>query len=402
MLKFLSRFIVGSTFLFSGFVKAVDPKGGAIKISEYLEVIGLHNTDGIAVILAIALSTVEFILGYHLIVGVKIKRVALPTLAFMVVFTFITLGIALFEPVSDCGCFGDAIKLTNWETLFKNLIILPFSWFVFHKRNDFKVELNAVKQHLITLIGIAFIVGISVYSIVYLPVLDFRPYKVGANIPDEMSIPDDADKGEYETTFLMEKDGIKKEFDINNYPYNDSTWVFIENKTKVIREGYQPPISSLNFESLDGQNLTEKIINNDQTVFLMIAPDLEKMSTKNIKHLIELKNEAFNNDHLFYAVTASLSETCYKFDMQHQAAFEYVLCDETTLKTIVRGNPGLVLIQNGTIIAKYNHSNLPSMSDIRNPLSHSVSALHTTQNTTWLWLCSIALLGLIVIIFKFK
>ncbi len=402
MLNWISRVLTGALFVFSGFVKAVDPKGGAIKISEYLEVIGLHNTDQLSIFLAIALSTVEFILGFHLLFGIKIKRVALPTLAFMIAFTIVTLFIAIFEPVSDCGCFGDAIKLSNWETLFKNLIILPFSIIVYFQRDKYKTTLTTVRQHLITFISLGFIIGISIYSIVYLPVIDFRPYYIGANIPEQMSIPDGADEGEYETTFILEKDGEKKEFDVNNYPYEDSTWVYIDTKTKIIREGYQPPITALNFESIDGEDISDKIINNEQTVFLAIAPDIEKASRKNIKQLIDIKDNAFRNNALFYFATASLSETCLKFDLDNEAAFEYALCDETTLKTIIRGNPGLILIQNGTIIAKYNHTNLPEASELKNPLSHSIQKAQKANNRLWLWLCVSVILGLIVLIFKLK
>ncbi|MCG8580841.1 MAG: DoxX family protein [Bacteroidales bacterium] len=402
MLRVISRILTGLVFLFSGFVKAVDPKGGAIKIAEYLEVASLHDTEGIATILSIALSSVEFILGFHLLIGFKIKRVALPALLFMVVFTIITLFIAIFEPVSDCGCFGDAIKLSNWETFIKNLIILPFSLIVYYQKEKYKCTLPSIRQHLLTFLSISFCVGISAYSIYYLPVLDFRPYHIGANIPDNMSIPEGADEGEYETTFILEKDGVKKEFGVDDYPYNDSTWVFIDSKTKVIREGYQPPIAALNFESTDGDDLTDAIINNEQTVFLAIAPQLGKATTKNIKQLIELKNTAFKHNNLFYFATASLADACFKFDLEHQAAFEYAMCDETTLKTIVRGNPGLVIIQNGTVIAKYNHTQLPDASQLMNPLSHSVQALQSKNDKTWLWLSFIVLTGAIVIIFKLK
>ncbi|MBK3518830.1 BT_3928 family protein [Carboxylicivirga marina] len=402
MLRLISRLIVGIVFLFSGFVKAVDPKGGAIKIAEYLEIIGLHDTEDLSITLAIALSTIEFILGFHLILGFKIKRVALPTLVFMIGFTIITFFIAIFEPVSDCGCFGDAIKLSNWETLFKNLIILPFSLVVYYQRTKYNGELSALKQNLISFIGFSFIIGLSVYSLYYLPVLDFRPYQVGANIPDNMSIPEGADEGEYETTFILEKDGVKKEFGVNDYPYEDSTWVYLETKTKVIREGYQPPISALNFESTDGDDLTQKIIDSDYPIFLAVAPNLEKASSKHIKELIALKNAAFQYGYSFYFATASLTEACFKFDLAHQAAFEYALCDETTLKTIIRGNPGLLIIQQGTIIAKYNHTQLPNASSLKNPLSHSVKEQQKANNKTWLWLTFISLFGLIVIIFKFK
>ncbi len=402
MLKLISRLLTGAILVFSGFVKAVDPKGSAIKIAEYLEVIGIHDSNGIAIILSIALSTVEFILGYHLLLGFKIKRVALPALLFMVGFTIITFFIALFEPVSDCGCFGDAIKLTNWETLIKNLIILPFSIVVYYKRNDYSCQLTPWRQHLLTSTGLLFSIGISLYSLYYLPLLDFRPYHIGANIPESMVIPEGADEGEYETTFILEKDGVKKEFGVDDYPYEDSTWVFIDSQTKVLREGYQPPIPALNFTSTDGEDLTEQIINNERPVFLMVAPKLEAISTENIQRFIDIKSIAHKNDGLFFAATASLNEACYQFDMRHQAAFEYALCDETTLKTIIRGNPGLIIIYKGTIIAKYNHTQLPKADMLKNPLSYSIQAMQKNNDKTWLWLCLSVITGLIIIIYKYK
>jgi uncharacterized membrane protein YphA (DoxX/SURF4 family) len=402
MLKLLSRFLTGAVFIFSGFVKAVDPKGGAIKISEYLEVLGIHNSDSIGLFLAIALSTVEFILGYHLILGLKIKRVALPSLLFMGAFTIITLLIAVFDPVSDCGCFGDAIKLSNWETFFKNTIILPFSIYVFYKRNEYQSALSSLRQHLITTLGLLTIVGISMYCIIYLPVIDFRPYKIGTNIPESMAIPEGADEGEYETTFILEKDGVKKEFTVDNYPYEDSTWVFVDSKTKVIREGYQPPIATLSFVSTENEDISNKIIDNEDIVFLMVAPKLNKANTKHIKDFIAIKEMTYKNDFNFYVATASLGEDCFQFDLKHTAGFEYALCDETTLKTIVRGNPGLVIIKKGTIIAKYNHSNLPSAYALKNPLSHSIQALKQSNEKSGLWLYISVMIGMLVIIYKFK
>ncbi|WP_430809438.1 MULTISPECIES: BT_3928 family protein [unclassified Carboxylicivirga] len=401
MLKLVSRLLTGLVFLFSGFVKAVDPKGSAIKISEYLEVVGIHNSDTIGLILSIALCSVEFILGFHLVLGFKIKTVALPTLLFMLGFTAITFFIALFEPVSDCGCFGDAIKLSNWETLFKNLITLPFALVIYYRRKEYKASLTLGRQHLLTFIGLSFIMGLSLYSLYYLPVLDFRPYHIGADIPAQMRIPEGADEGEYETTFILEKEGVQKEFSVDNYPYEDSTWVFIDSKTTVIREGYQPPIAALNFLSTENDDITERIIHNTQPVFLMVAPKVENISTEHIQHFIDIKNTALQNKALFYVATASLSDACYQFDMKHQAAFDYALCDETTLKTIIRGNPGLVIIKEGTVIAKYNHTQLPAASELKNPLSHSVQVLHAGNNHKWLWLCMIVLSGLIFILYKF-
>ncbi|MBR8537692.1 DoxX family protein [Carboxylicivirga sediminis] len=402
MLKLISRLLTGAVFVFSGFVKAVDPKGSAIKIAEYLEVIGIHNSNGIAIILSIALSSIEFILGFHLLLGFRLKRVALPALLFMAGFTIITFFIAIFEPVSDCGCFGDAIKLSNWETLSKNLIILPFSIIVYYRRNDYKSNLSGGRQFLLTSTGLLFIIGISVYSMYCLPLLDFRPYHIGANIPEKMSIPEGADEGEYETTFILEKDGERKEFDVDDYPYNDSTWIFIDSKTKIIREGYQPPITALHFTSTEGDDITDAIINNEQPVFLMVAPKLENTSTDNIQQFINIKSVAQKHSSYFYLATASLTEDCYKFDMAHQAAFEYAQCDETTLKTIIRANPGLVIIQKGTIIAKYSYTQLPDAETLKNPLSQSIQSMQRAHDKTWLWLCLSVITGLIIIIYKFK
>ncbi|MBS2213253.1 DoxX family protein [Carboxylicivirga mesophila] len=402
MLKLISRLLTGAVFVFSGFVKAIDPKGSAIKIAEYLEFIGIHNSDGISIILSIALSSIEFILGFHLLLGFRLKRVALPALLFMAGFTIITFFIAIFEPVSDCGCFGDAIKLSNWETLSKNLIILPFSIIVYYRRNDYKSNLSGGRQFLLTSTGLLFIIGISVYSMYYLPLLDFRPYHIGANIPEKMSIPEGADEGEYETTFILEKEGERKEFGVDDYPYNDSTWIFIDSKTKIIREGYQPPVTALHFTSTEGDDITDAIINNEKPVFLMVAPKVENTSTDNIQQFINIKSVAQKHGSYFYLATASLTEDCYKFDMAHQAAFEYAQCDETTLKTIIRANPGLVIIQKGTIIAKYSYTQLPDAETLKNPLSQSIQSMQRAHDKIWLWLCLSVITGLIIIIYKFK
>lgn len=397
MLKLLSRLFTGLIFLFSGFVKAVDPVGGAIKIADYLKVIGLQQTESVSLILAITLSTIEFIIGFHLFLGIKVKRVALATLVAMVFFSSITLLIAIFEPVSDCGCFGDAIKLTNWQTFIKNVIILPFSIIIYAKKDQYKNQISKLREHTLTTVSLLFILGISYYSLHSLPIIDFRPYKVGTNIPQSMKIPEGAEEGVYETTFILEKDGVQKEFDINNYPYNDSTWVFIDNKTKTIKKGYEPPIQGLAFTSTAGEDLTNTIIDNETLVFLMVAPKIEKASYKHLNEFIDIKNKCLQNGFLFFTATASLSDACYIFDETYSTGFEYALCDETMLKTITRGNPALIVIKEGTIIAKYNHTELPKASDLDNPLSHSLKVLHSREEKVFLMML---LFGLAVIILK--
>jgi len=402
MLKTISRIIVGIIFLFSGFVKAVDPVGGAIKISEYLEIIGLHNIDQLALYAAILLSTIEFIIGFQLVLGVKMKKVALPTFLFMAFFTILTLYIALFDPVSDCGCFGDAIKLGNWETLIKNLFILPLSYIIFWKRNDYQSGLSDLKQSVAVFGGVLFIVGISYVSIRNLPLLDFRPFKVGVNMPQGMIIPEGAPMAEYETSFIYEKEGVQKEFNLTNYPQDDTTWVFVNSKSTIVKEGYQPPIENFMLETTDGNDMTEKLLEHEQPVFLMVMPKVEKASVKSIQEFIAIHRMCIKNNYPFYGVTASLADDIYKFDVENKTGFEYLNADETLLKTIVRGNPALVVLDKGTVIAKYSQNTLPTAEELEQPLSYSLQSLTNWSNKLLLAFWGVIMLTFVTTLYRLK
>lgn len=402
MLKTISRIIVGAIFLFSGFVKAVDPVGGAIKIGDYLEVIHLHDLGQLTLFAAIILSTLEFIFGFQLFFGVKVRKAALPVLVFMSFFTVLTLYIAIANPVSDCGCFGDAIKLSNWGTFFKNLIILPLSYLVYRNRNDYKASLSEIRQNVVVFAGVAFIVGVSYVSIRNLPLLDFRPFKVGVNIPEAMRIPEGAPMDEYETTFIYEKDGVQKEFSLENYPKDDTTWVFVDSKSTIIKEGFRPPIENFMLETTDGNDMTDQLLNSDQPVFLMIMPKVEKASVKTLDQFIAINRMCIKNGYPFYGVTASLADAIMKFDGENGAGLEYLNGDETMLKTIVRDNPSLVILDKGTIIAKYSHNTLPSVEDLNEPLAHSLQTLTSWSNKYLLTLWGVVMLIFIVALYRFK
>ncbi|MCU4165192.1 BT_3928 family protein [Carboxylicivirga caseinilyticus] len=402
MLKTIARIILGIVFLFSGFVKAVDPQGGAIKIAEYLEIVGMHQANSVSVFLAIALSTLEFIIGFMLFFGLMTKKAALPAFIFMSFFTVLTLYSAVFEPVSDCGCFGDAVKLTNWETFFKNLVLCPISYIIYRKRNDYTASISGLKQSIGAFSGLIFIIGISIYSLVYLPLLDFRPFKVGQNIQEGMSTPEDAPQDEYETTFIMEKNGERKEFDEDNFPYNDTTWVFIDQKSKLIKEGYQPPIQNFFIQNIDRLDVTQDILNDDKPVFLVIAPKVEKASTKNLDKLKEIRVMCLKNGYQFFVLTSSLVDNYFQFDANHSLGFDYLSVDETLLKTICRGNPGMIILDKGTIIAKYNHTNLPEANELSKPLSHSLNSLRQQTDKWFLLGCTLLLAGFILILYRIK
>ncbi len=368
----LSRYLLAAVFIFSGFVKAIDPFGGAIKIEDYFNAFGLSAFNQVAFGLSVLLALAEFMVGYLLLLKIQSKLASLGALIFMGIFTPLTLYIAIFNPVSDCGCFGDAIKLTNWATFFKDLALLPLSIFVFIRHKNINTTMASWKQWTVGCWGVLIIFFVVFHALRYEPLIDFRPYAVGADIKKGMSIPEDAEQPEYETTFILEKGGIRQEFDVDNYPYNDSTWVFVDSKTKVIREGYQPPIKDFVLQNAQGDNVNDRILNSFQPVLLVVAPKLEEMEKGAIDKLMKLSHFCLQHNMQSYLATSSLQSDIDRFDQREQIGITYLTGDETMLKTILRSNPGVLLIQNGTIVGKYNLNNLPLEKELLNPLSTSL------------------------------
>ncbi len=399
MIRFLSRIVVGLLFLFSGFVKAVDPVGGAIKLKDYFEAFGFDFLSGSALFLAIFLSSIEVIIGFHLLVKIRIRQMAYAALVLMLFFTLLTFVLAIFNPVSDCGCFGDAIKLTNWNTFLKNLITLPFVLIIFKNRERYEDELSRWRVFSLSVISVIFAVSVSVYSYRNLPMIDFRPFKTGTNIPEAMKIPEGA-QPEYKTVFLLEKNGVKKEFDENNYPYTDTTWQFIDSKTKLIKEGYHPPITDFYITNKQGEEATDNILNSDKPLFLMIAPDISKIRSDHASDLIKLSSRCRVKGLRFYCVTSSLYDEIMEFEQKNRPMFNYLFADEVLLQTIIRGNPGLVIIDKGTILAKYNYVNTPSIEIVDNPLSYILKKKSRQTEKYALFITALLTIVLVLIFYK--
>lgn len=352
----ISRIIVGLVFVFSGFVKAIDPLGSTYKIEDYLTAFGsfFAQFSYIAFPSAIALSTLELLIGICFLFKIKLKGMSILALIFMAVMLPLTLFIALNNPVTDCGCFGDAIVLDNWTTFYKNIVLIAFILIVliFNKRMR-DMFLPKVEWFLMGLIMAASI-GLSVFSYNHLPLLDFRPYKVSVNIPQKMQIPEGAAVDKFDTKLIYEKNGQQKEFTIDNYPKDDSTWVFVEQKTKLISKGYEPPIHNFHIVDQNQNDITDYVLNYRGTVNLLCMYDLNKSSQKGAKKAEILYQKIKAQGALFYALTASSDEEIEVFRKQTGVTFPFCKTDPITLKTIVRGNPGLMTIKNGTIIGKWN------------------------------------------------
>lgn len=350
------RLILAVVFIFSGFVKAIDPLGSTYKFEDYLNAFGgfFSSLTFLAFPAAIALSTFELTLGLAFLVKVKLKITSFLALLFMVLMLPLTLYVALVNPVSDCGCFGDALIISNWVTFYKNVILTAFIilLLLFYRKLR-SVFLPAIEWTLITLFIVSGI-GLSIYSYHHLPLIDFRPYKVGVNIPEAMKIPEGTPMDKYDTRFVYQKDGMKKEFTLENYPKNDSTWTFVEQKSTLIQKGYVPPIHNFTIVDANQNDITENLIHHNGKVNLLIMYDVNKASDEGAVKAENLYQRAKANNERFYALTASNDQDIANFSKRNGITYPFCKTDPITLKTIVRSNPGLMTIENGTITGKWN------------------------------------------------
>ena len=350
--------MLAAVFIFSGYVKAIDPLGTQYKLHDYAEAAGLSALapDWLTLSGSITLSAVEFCLGIFLLFAIQRRLTTRLTLIFIAVMTLVTLWLYIANPIEDCGCFGDALKLTNGETLLKNLLLLAcavvVAWWPL-KMVRFISESN---QWIVINYTIIFIIGSSLWSLYTLPPFDFRPYHLGANISEGMEIPEGAPQPKFETTFIMEKDGQRQEFTLDDYP--DSTWTFIDSKTVQTEKGYVPPIHDFSIV-LHEEDITEQILEDPGYTFLLCSPHLENADDSNFGDIDQIYEYAEEHDYPFYCLTASTDEAINRWIERTGAEYPFCTTDETTLKTVIRSNPGLVLLKAGTIIGKWSHNDLP-------------------------------------------
>src|SRR6056297_77316 len=357
------RILVAIVFLFSGFVKGIDPLGSTYKFSDYFTAFGLEFLDPLALPLAILLSTLEFVLGAAMLFNSRMRIASWLALIFMAFFTPLTLYLALENPVQDCGCFGDAIIMTNWETFWKNVIITLLVVFVFIRRNKFQPSFNKKQQWLAVGLSAAAMVSVSFYCYTHLPIIDFRPYNVETYIPEKMKIPEDAPQPEFKTILIYKKNGKIKEFTMDNLPY--STWQWVSTKNIKVKEGYVPPIHDFTITTREGTDITDLVLEENKFVFLLIAYDLKKTDRSDMDQINDLASYCKTRENCsFICLTSSLDHAIEKFKNETGANFSFYMTDEITLKTIIRSNPGLMLMKKGTILDKWHHNTIPEINEL--------------------------------------
>lgn len=377
------RFVLAATFIFSGYVKAIDPLGTLYKLKDYAAAMSLNGLlpDWVLVGVAIALGALEFALGVFMLFAVRRHVVSRIMLAFMTAMTVLTLWIFVADPVKDCGCFGDALKLTNGETLLKNIVLSACAALVAWRPADMARFISRSNQWIVRYYTVAYIVITSVYCLYTLPIFDFRPYHVGMNIKQGMEIPEGAEQPEFESTFLLRKNGETREFTLDNYP--DSTWEYLDTRTVQTKKGYEPPIHDFALTTCDtGEDITEQVLTKKGYTFLLVSPRLAVADDSNFGDIDQIYEYAEENGADFYCVTASANDEIERWRDLTGAEYQFCNADETTLKTMIRSNPGLMLLKDGTIIGKWSHNALPQTDDLTAPLQQLTIGKAQNDSTT--------------------
>ena len=386
ILYWIARIIVGAVFTFSGFVKAIDPWGFTYKIQDYLAAMGDAMTifSDLAFAGAVVLSAIELVVGLCLIFGIRTKESSWIAALLMLFMTPLTLWIALENPVQDCGCFGDALIINNWTTFWKNVVLCIFIAYLLFQAKNFKSTISTQKQWLFVGYSLIFSIALSIYCYCYLPIIDFRPYHIGANIEEGMSIPDDAEQDIYDIKLIYERNGEQQIVSLEEYDQLDSTWQFVDQQTTLIKKGYEPPIHDFTIDTEEDGDITEEILADDNYTFIIVAYDLTLMnrSEEVMNQLRDLAEFADEQNYRCILLTASIPTDIEKFKEELDSDnVIFATTDKITLKTIVRDNPGVLLIKDATIFNKWCVNTLP---EFEQPLESSEFATianpHETQN----------------------
>jgi uncharacterized membrane protein YphA (DoxX/SURF4 family) len=351
------RFALALVFAFSGFVKAVDPMGTVYKMADYADAFGLTMHPWMLLLGAWLLIIVEYVMGVALFFGLYRRFYLWLMIAFLGVMTPLTLVLALTNPVSDCGCFGDALVLTNWQTFGKNVVLLLMAIVVLRCHKRIWRVISERTQWLIFVYALVAIAVFMRYNMRHLPVLDFRPYAIGTNLIEGMTIPEDAPQDEYETLFVLEKDGEQRTFTFDDYP--DSTWTFVKRESRLVRQGYVPPIADFHLSTLEGEDVTWEVLDYPGYTFLVVSHELRRANEGMLDVINDLYDYAKVGGHQFYMLTSSNAQSIAQWTERTGASYPYLNADDILLKTMVRANPGLIVLKEATIVGKWSAIDMP-------------------------------------------
>ena len=368
LVKNLCRIIVGIVFIYSGFVKGIDPLGSDYKFTDYFNAFGMGWMNATTLFFSFALSLAEFLIGTALLFNLWVSRMAWGSLLFMAFFTPLTLVLALTNPVSDCGCFGDAMILTNWQTFWKNIILFLLAIMIFVYRKEYKSSLSLMGQFSFLTLAGAGMLCLSIYCYRHLPVLDFRPYAVGKNITEGMRLPEGAKPDQYEVTlkYKNKQTGEIRSFTEENYPWQDTlNWEYESSSERLVKKGYITPIHDLVIEHPTLGNITEEILEDDNHTILAVAYNLTQSDVQYQPAINRLAEYAQEKGIRFYGLTSSSERDIETYKKRYHVPYEFCTADEIQLKTMIRSNPGVIILREGTILDKWAGKDVPDVKELQ-------------------------------------
>jgi len=347
----IARIFVGILFIISGFVKLNDPIGFSFKLQEYFgaEVLNLEFLIPFALIISIVVVIIEMVLGIMLIIGYLPKFTLWSLLVMTLFFTFLTFYSAYFNKVLDCGCFGDAMPLTPWQSFYKDIVLMILILLLFFNSKYLTPIFAPASHKWIVFLSFMLSFIFCYYVLMHLPLIDFRAYKVGNNLLEEMKLPKDAKKAVYEYEWKFNQNG--KEILIKNtgkFPQVEGEYIGVE--TKLIKEGDRPKIKDFLIEK-NGVNVTEEILNKEK-LLIIVAYNLSKTENQGLIDIKNLSEQALEKGYTVIGLTSSGDEQKRQITEKFDLNFDFYLSDETVLKTIVRSNPGILTLKRGTVTQK--------------------------------------------------
>jgi len=409
-----ARTLVGSLFIVSGLIKANDAMGFSFKLGDYFapDVLDIPFLVEYTYPMALVICIAEIMLGLATLVGAKMNLTAWSLLLMILFFDGLTFYSAYFDKVTDCGCFGDALKLTPWQSFFKDIALTVLILIVFVNRKITKYQSRQENSRIfpiaLLLVGLfsyfvlhwlfplyftlalillvrfvnkfilkenrelslAFLTFVTCFAFSYhtyshLPIRDYRPYAVEKNIANDMTLPEGAIADVYEDLWKYDVSGIVQEFKTEDKPWDIEGAVFVDRETTLLVKGDEPPIHDFSIESDYIGDLTDSVLQAKNAV-LVIMYDLTKSDDQALLKVERIYQDLKGEELVFAAMSATTENQMLEISERLSLTFPFYFTDETTLKTIIRSNPGILWLREGTIIAKWHHNDFPSSEEMLN------------------------------------